>query len=95
MLNDIIRVPISTATKESTVTIKIPGLKTFRARMWVATLIIRFAAWVMPLKTTVEYVDGDDDQTEREEYGLSDEGAEMVNRFWSKYPIVTRPDPAE
>lgn len=42
------------ATRGTTVTIRIAGVRSFRLRLWAATRLLRLAALIMPVETTVE-----------------------------------------
>lgn len=49
-----LRIPATLATSHMGLRVKMTGLRTFRARIWLASWVFRFGGWVAGLKTEIE-----------------------------------------
>lgn len=49
-----IKVPVSSLTNRVTVNVEITGLASFRLRVWIATGLMRLAAWVAGMNCSIE-----------------------------------------
>lgn len=46
---------MSDVTKSMSIKVKIKGMRRFRARMIMASIVMQVAAWIMPIKCEIEY----------------------------------------
>lgn len=53
-----IDVPIQSAVRRVKATVRVRGLRRFKARVWLGTLIIRLAFWVIGMPVEIDTGDG-------------------------------------